>query len=466
MDNVKTQKTVSEKMADFALGLRFEDIPPEVVSHGKMLIEDTLGVALSCQKLPHALAVEKTIEALGSAPVCSMWTKEKKASLSDAVLYNSCLIHGADYDDTHVSSIVHPSAAVAAAAITAGEYVGATGREMFEAMAAGWEIIVRLGMAAEGIFHDVGYHGTAIVAPFAAACVIGKLLKMPREVIINALGICGSQSAGLQEFLHDGSWVKKIHPGWGCHSAVYALFMAQNGFLGPLKVLEGEFGLYKTHTGSNKAIETVMDDLGERWLTTEITFKMYPVCHMAHSFIDCVKRIVRSSGITAEDIKTVECRIENRCYGIICDPDDVKKRPVNDYMMRFSLPYVVAAAVIKGNVSPWEIDPAYAKEPEMIAMMDKVVSVADESKRNPGHFPGWVRITLGDGRVFTEDQRFELGSAENPVKLEDIEDKFRSNLSALYTEEQINNISDMIKSFEELSSASPLLEALRSDARS
>ncbi len=466
MDTEKIYGSVSEKMADFALGLKFSQLPDELISHGKMLIEDSFGVALSCQNLPHAEAVAKAIEELASSGLCSMWTRAETASLADAVLFNSSLIHGADYDDTHVSSIVHPSAAVMAAAITAGEYAGSTGEEMFEAMAAGWEIIVRLGMAAEGIFHDVGYHGTAIVAPFAAACVIGKLLKLPKEVTVNAIGICGSQAAGLQEFLHDGSWVKKIHPGWGCHSAVYALLMAKNGFLGPVKVLEGEFGLFKTHTGSNKAIETVMDDLGERWLTTEITFKMYPVCHMAHSFIDCVKRVVRTNGIRPGDIRNIECRIENRCYGIICDPDEAKKRPVNDYMMRFSLPYVVACAIIKGNVSPWEIDPAYAKDPEMIAMMDKVTSVADESKRNPGHFPGWVKITLNDGRSFTEDQRYELGSPQNPVRLPDIEDKFRANLSALYGEEQIDNILKLINIFEELDSAAPLLAALKAEPRS
>ena len=287
--------SVSDRMADFALKLKLSDVPPEVIEHGKMLLADTFGVALSCQDLPHAKAVAKAIEEMGVSAQCTMWAGGRKASLADAVLYNSCLIHGADYDDTHVSSIVHPSAAVVAAAMTAGELTGADGEEMFCAMVAGWEIVVRLGLAAEGIFHDVGYHGTAIVAPFAAACVMGKLLKLPKEVIVNALGICGSQAAGLQEFLHDGSWVKKIHPGWGCHSAAYALMMAKNGFLGPLKVLEGGFGLYQTHVGKTDAIEHVMDDLGEKWLTCDITFKMYPVCHMAHSFIDCVKRIVRSN---------------------------------------------------------------------------------------------------------------------------------------------------------------------------
>jgi len=460
MTNVKKSESVSERMVDFALGLRFEDIPVNVISHGKMLLTDTVGVALSCQNLPHAKAVLDAIDWLDSSSQCTMWAKERKASLADAVLYNSCLIHGADYDDTHVGAIVHPSAAVVAAALTTGEYVGASGREIFEAIVAGWEIIVRLGIAANGVFHDVGFHGTAIVAPFASACVIGKLLKMPREDIVNAIGICGSQAAGLQEFLHDGSWVKKIHPGWGCHSAVYALLMAKSGFVGPKKVLEGGFGLYMTHTGSSEAVEHIMDDLGECWLTPQITFKMYPVCHMAHSFIDCVKRIVRLNMLAPEDIANVECRIETRCYGIICSPDDAKKRPQNDYMMRFSLPYVVAAAIIKGNVSPWEIDVSLANDPDMIAMMDKVTCVDDDTKQNPGHFPGWVKITLTDGRQITEDQRYELGCEYNPVKPSDVIDKFSSNLSALYSQEKIDRIYSIINSFETIDSVSPLLEAM------
>ena len=226
-------KTISEQMAEFTLGLTYEDIPKDVIDHGKLLLTDTFGVAMACQDLDHAKAVKKTVLEMNSQKVCSLWGTDEKAMLADAILYNSCLIHGMDYDDTHVGAIIHPSAAVVSTAFTVGEMVGATGKQMLEAIVAGWEIIVRLGLAAKGRFHDVGYHGTGIASPFAAACVAAKLMGDTKETLVNALGICGSQAAAIQEFLHDGTWTKKIHPGWAAHSAVYALSLARNGYTGP-----------------------------------------------------------------------------------------------------------------------------------------------------------------------------------------------------------------------------------------
>ena len=108
--------TISEQMADFALCLRYEDIPREHIEYGKMLLLDTFGVAMSCCGLPHAQAVRETVQELNNRTDCTLWGTKEKAGLADAVLYNSCLIHGADYDDTHVAAILHPSAAVVAAA--------------------------------------------------------------------------------------------------------------------------------------------------------------------------------------------------------------------------------------------------------------------------------------------------------------------------------------------------------------
>ena len=171
-----SEKSIAQQIASFALSMHLEDVPQKVIAHGKMLLADTFGVAMSCQDMAHAAAIRKTVEAMGSAPQSTLWGTCEKASMADAVLYNAALIHGADYDDTHVASIVHPSAAVVSTALTVGEYCGATGRQMLEAIIIGWEIIVRLGLAAKGRFHDVGFHGTGIVSPWGTA---NKLWKMP-----------------------------------------------------------------------------------------------------------------------------------------------------------------------------------------------------------------------------------------------------------------------------------------------
>lgn len=460
---MENQPSISEQIASFVIPLKYDDIPPSVIEYGKMLLLDTFGVAMSCQKLPHAESVRKTIEELKSVPVCTLWATEEKASVPDAVLYNSALIHGADYDDTHVAAIVHPSAAVVSTAVTVGEQLGSSGREMMTAIVAGWEIAIRLGLAAKGRFHDVGYHGTGIVSSFAAACVAAKLMKLSPGTLVNALGICGSQSAALQEFLTDGSWTKKIHPGWGAHSAVYAVLMAKHGYIGPKKVFEGKFGLWKTHLGAADGLQEEFCNLNKVWHTAEIAFKMYPVCHMTHSFIDCMLALQKEYHFCAQDIEHAECRIENRCYEIVCDPRENKIHPETDYMMRFSLPYVVAIAAIKGSVGPWEINLNYARDPQVLDLMARIQCINDDTKSNPGHFPGWLKVVTKDGHTYVRDQRFELGTPQNPIKLEDVIAKFNSNVRPFYTNGAIEKIVSRIRCFDTLQGAEELISCLRPD---
>lgn len=454
------EKTVSRKLAEFVLSMKLEDVPEDARNHGKLLMADTFGVAMSCQNLPHAKAVRDTVLSMKSAPQASLWGTDDKVDIADAVLYNACLVHGADFDDTHVGGIVHPSAVVVSTAVTVGEAIGASGHDIYEAILCGWEVMVRLALAAKGRFHDIGYHATGILAPFTAACITAKLMGDSVEVLTNALGICGSQSAALQEFLHDGTWTKKIHPGWGCHSAIYALNMARGGFQGPKKVFEGKFGMWTTHCGNTEGLDTMFDGIGEVWHITEITAKLYPVCHMTHSFIDCMLRAIDQNGFTADDIESVECRIESRCYPIVCTPREAKVRPTTDYMMRFSLPYVVAVAAVTHGMGAAQVDLKYAENPSIQALMDRIKCVDDDTKRNPGYFPGYMTVVLKDGRSFIMDQRYEMGTKQNPLDTGAVSRKLHDNLITLYTPQQIDNILREVNGLDTAENVLSLINAL------
>ncbi|MHC1758443.1 MAG: MmgE/PrpD family protein [Negativicutes bacterium] len=452
--------SISEQIAEYALKDSWDTVPESVRAHAKMMIADSMGVAIAAYSQEHAKAVRQVALNLASKPESTIWGTRKQVSMVDAVLANAALIHGLDYDDTHVESVVHPSASVVSTAFTVGETTGATGQEMLDAIICGYEIIIRLALAARGGFHDRGFHCTGIVAPFASACVAAKLLKMPKTVLVNALGICGSQAAALQEFLHDGSWVKKIHAGWAAHAGIYALLMAQNGLTGPREVLEGKYGLYATHIGSADGVGSVFTDLGQRWRTSEISVKLYPVCHMIHSFSDCVFELQSQHGFTPQDIAKVECRIEKRCYNIVCVPEQAKKRPTSDYGMRFSLPYIVAMSILKGKISPLEVDEKYLSDPEVLGLIDKVECLEDETVKNAGHFPGWVEITLYNGSTYRWRQEYEKGAAEHPIAASDIITKYKNNASAYLNSEQADTLFKQILRLEQLPGISFLLNLM------
>ena len=181
---------------------------------------------------------------------------------------------------------------------------------------------------------------------------------------------------------------------------------------------------------------------------------------MTHSFIDCVLEAREKYEVEPEEVEEIECRIEERCYHIVCEPEAAKKNPQTDYMMRFSLPYVVSVALSKGKVSPWEIDMRLARDSRIGGLMNRVRCVADDGKRNPGYFPGWLKIRLRDGREFVFDQRWEKGTPQNPVDLDAVMEKFSNNLEHFYTEAQIKQLAELLQSFEKMDGAQPLLKAL------
>jgi len=444
------EKLLSERIADFALDLNLDSVPEEVKRYGKMLIIDTLGVALAAYNLEHAKIVRDTIVDIQSKPQSIIWGTKQRVSMADAVLANGSIIHGMDYDDTHVKAIVHPSSCVVNTAITVGEAIGASGEEILNAMLCGWEIMVRLGVAANGRFHDVGYHATGVVGPFASACVAAKLLKLPKNVLVNALGICGSQAAGLQEFLRDGSWVKKIHPGWASHSAIYALLMAKRGFTGIKQVFEGEFGVWRTHLGTVKGLWDTFNDLGKRWYTKEIAVKLYPCCHFTHSFIDCVLALKKEHGFSCNDIDRIECRIIKRFSQVCCEPIEVKRRPTTDYAMRFSLPYLISVAIVKGLVGPEEIDEKYIGNELINNLMDRIDCIVDEKAESPGHFPGWVKVFLRNGKVYEKIQKYERGAPDNPISEDDIINKYRNNMKIHYNTEKTDSVLNSVLNIDQL----------------
>jgi 2-methylcitrate dehydratase PrpD len=451
---------ISEKIAKFTLNTKPHDIPDIVVSHAKLLLLDTIGVAMLSHDLPHARIIEDLVTEMGGKPDATLWGSQYRGQLSNVLLYNSALIHGVDFDDTHVAGIVHPSASVVATAITVGEYVKALPRDILTAIIVGWEILVALAVSAKGRFHDIGYHASGLLSSFASACVAARLMGDSEETLCDALGICGSQAAALQEFLHDGSWTKKIHPGWGCHSAYYALMLARRGYKGPKAVFEGDFGLYKTHTGTIEGLNERINELSRIWRTVEITFKLYPVCHFTHSFIDCALLLRRKHGIIPANIDRIICRIDSRGYSIVCDPLEKKRQPDSDYLMRFSLPYVVAVALAKGRFSSWDIDMALANDPEIKELMQRVDCVMDEKVKNEGHFPGYLDIITNNGDKHHLHILYEKGTKENPITEEDVMLKFENNLLNLYPENRIKVIKKLILDFENIKSISILINEL------
>ncbi len=453
-------ETMSDKLARFAANLSYEDIPERVIEKAKRHLLDALGIGLAATREPYADAVMKTARDWGGRPQATVWRHGDRLPAAHAAMVNASCVHGLDFDDTHTDSITHVSACVAPTALAAGEAAGASGRDILTAMVAGYEVIARIGGAAPGAFHAGGYHATPICGVFGAAAVMGRLMGRTPEVIAHAFGVCGSQAAGIQEFLDDGSWVKRFHPGWASHAGITAAQLAGHGFLGPRKVLEGRFGLYATHLrDAAYDPEILAGGLGERWETLRISFKPYPCCHFNHAAMDAARNLAREAGISPDEIEEVETITPEQILHIVCEPIGHKRRPNTPYAALFSLPYCLAVNVVRGGTTIDDFEEERLNDARVLALAEKVRCSGMASDRFPKYLHGGVRMTLADGRVLSREEPVNWGNPENPMEWKDIEAKFRGNARRVLPESGVDAAVAAVLAFEAAPDASALMSA-------
>ncbi len=444
--------TPAEVLADFSHSLTVSRLPAAVVANAKLRILDTVGIALASTRQDFAGPLLRAVGGWGEAPkAATVIGTARRVPAASAALANGALAHGLDFDDTHTGSITHASACVVPPALALGEAQRLPGRDVLVAAVAGWESITRIGAAAPNAFHARGFHATGVCGTFAATLVAGRALRLGPRKIVHALGVAGSMAAGIFEYLEDGSWVKRLHPGWAAHSGVIAATLAANGFTGPSTVFEGRFGFFRTHLGDTAYdLARVTKDLGHEWETLAISFKPYPCCHYNHAFIDAVLGLVRTGTVRADDVERVECRIAPGQVPIVCEPVAAKVRPRTPYDAQFSLPWAVAVALIDGQVTLDSFSAKRINDPRVLALAERVVHVADSTSDFPRVFPGWVVVRLRDGRVVEARERVNRGSPENPLAAEEIRAKFRDNAGRVLPRTAVAELESLLEDLERL----------------
>ncbi len=383
--------TLADRLAAFAADLRFEDVPPAVVDSVKLRILDVLGIALAASTHEVGPPLRAGLESWAGRGDCTVI----------GALTNGTLAHGLDFDDTHAASVTHASAVVLPTVLALGEAAGLDGRAVVTAAVAGYEAIARIGMAAPGAFHARGWHASSVCGTLAAAIAAGVCERLDRERLVAALGIAGSFASGVMEFLEDGSWVKRLHPGWAGQAGATAAALARARFSGPATILEGRYGLYRTFidtTPDPRPFET----LGQTWETLAIGFKPYPCCHYLHAFLDCALALREAHRLAPEAIDSIECLVPPAGMPIVCEPRPAKLRPRTPYDAQFSLPFSVAAAFIDGRVG---LD-TYAAER------------LDDAR---------ILVRLRDGRRVEAHEADGRGGPARPLPEGAIVEKFRDN---------------------------------------
>ncbi|WP_436775844.1 MmgE/PrpD family protein [Yinghuangia sp. YIM S09857] len=452
-------------LARFADDTRRGPLPEAVTDDVVGRVLDTVGNCVAALELDHPdephLAVLRASRRAGGAPEASVPGFADRFPADRAALVTGTLAHALDFDDTHLPSVLHPSASVVPAALAAGEAAGARGADLIAAVAAGDEVCVRLGLASydpvlrNSVFFEKGFHATSICGTVGAAVAAGILYGLDSDRLAHAIGIACSMGSGVIEANRTGGTVKRIHCGWAAHAGVTAAQLAAEGVTGPPTALEGRFGFLRAFLDDAwdaTALAAGLDRMDEpaAWELLRTVYKPYPSNHFTHPGIDCALAL-RSRGLDPDEVERAELGVAAAPLRTIGEPRDQKVRPTTPYHAKFSGPYTVASALLGGGGLGLHLDdfaPAAFTDPRRLALAERVAVVADPQcdEEFPLAFSAVLRVRCRDGSVLEHRVRSSRGGPGSPLSLDDLETKYRLNAARVLPDDEVTALAARIRS--------------------
>lgn len=452
---MSTNATPAQRFAAFAASVAGSGLDEELRDDVTRRTLDFLGNCLAALPERPAEITTNVARSWGGTGESTALGLSTALPAPSAALINGTLGHSLDFDDTHLPSVLHPSAAVLPAALAVAEQVGASGVAFLDAAAVGIELTCRLGMAGydeelgNSVFFDRGLHATAICGAIGAAVAAGMLHRLDADTLTSVIGIAASMGAGVIEANRTGGTIKRVHCGWAAHCGVAAADFARFGLTGPPTVLEGRFGFLRAFCGDAFTIAHVTSDLGTRWELPGIFFKPYPCNHFTHAGIDAALRL-RQRGITADDIRSLTLGVPAPVLRTIAEPPEDKARPQSGYHAAFSGPYTLAAALLGGGglgVSHGDFTDSAVADPRRLELAAKVACVADEecTRTFPNQFPAVLTAELADGATMSERITHNRGGPQRPLSDDELTTKFTVNAQRVLSTQAAQRVADEVR---------------------
>ena len=409
----------SQDLARFASELKYSDIPESVLSRCEDLLLDTMASILAGSTARAVKSVAKFAALMGPSTGPSQdFVNRRGTSPMFAAMVNAASAHVVEQDDVHNGSVFHPAAVIFPPALAVAQSIGASGQEFLTACVAGYEAGIRigefLGRSHYKIFHTTGTAGTV-----ASAVAVGRLLKLDPEQMLHAIGSAGTQAAGLWEFLRDAADSKQLHTAHAAAAGLTAAYLAQDGFTGARRILEGLQGMAAgMSTDADPA--KLVDRLGTRWALAETSFKYHASCRHTHPAADALQSVMREHGLKASDIASVVTHVHQGAIdvlGPVVDPQTV-------HQSKFSMGTVLALIAIRNSADLAGFDAAL-NNAEVEAFRDRVSMALDEEVDTayPQRWIGKVTVHTHDGRTLSGRVDEPKGDPGNSLSRAEIEEK-------------------------------------------
>lgn len=415
---------LTRQLAGFLATLRPDDVPAATREILRKALVDALGCGVHGLALPWTRKITDFALSQAGPQEAVLWGTGERVAALNAALAAGTAIHAFDFDD-HSRAKIHPAAVVVPVIATLSASCGADGPRMLAAMAAGFEVMNRVSLAANpGPARMRGWHLTGTCGTFAAAAAACVLMGLDASTTASALGLAGTQSAGVWAFTADGAMSKRLHPGRAAQAGIFAAMLAKQGFEGPRFILEAEDGSF-LHTMSDQPRPgEITRGLGTEWRADGACFKPHACCGSNHACVDAAIGLMDDNGLVVGDIERVEAGVADvviRQTGFDYQADTV----LNAQM---SLQYDIAIGMADRQALLEQFTPERIADPAVFALARRVAVVRDEELDAiyPEVYAGRVTLMLKDGRVLTRCVKYSKGMPENPMDMDEIVRKYRS----------------------------------------
>ena len=446
-------------------GTRYEDIPDAAVESAKKEVLDSLATALGGSSKAGVGELVDMVKEWGGSKQSTIIAYGIKCPAPNAAQVNGTMIHALDYDDGHQVALVHIGCVAVSTSFAVAERMGkVSGKELITAVAIGGDFMARLGLASRPGTSALGsgWHPTTLFGFLGAAAMAGRIMGLDEGKMINALGLAYHQCGGAGSGVGDGALAKRMGPGLAAKAGITAALMAERGITGERDPLEGRTGLFNTYMGGDYDPKILTADLGKRFEGVNIGDKPYPCCGLTHACIDAALVLVARHDIKVDQIRDITVYGGQSVYGL-CQPPEVKRAPRTIIDAQFSVPWVVATALVKGKVTVDDFTDEAIKRQEILKVAGKVTGRLEPAMSRHGVGPGGVIIKMKDGTEYTEEVEHCLGSVERPMTFEDCMKKFRECAACSIKPlpaDTVDKVIEMVGRLEKLDDATKIIRLL------
>lgn len=391
-------RSYSETAGAWYGGLQYGDLAPQVVQGTKRLILNALAIAIAASRTEsYGDIAARSCD--GQPGPCDVIGTGVRASATAAAVANGILFSCLGFDDSLPETLIHVSAATVSCALALGQGRPVTGREFLTSVAGGNELVCRIGLVAPLQFHKHGLHPSGIIGAMGAAFVAARLAGLSGDKMRDAVGIAGNMASGINQSWVDGSHAQFVDSGWAAAAAITAAQLAAAGLDGPAQVLEGRFGLFRSHLQDRDVrldFDRMVAGLGERWHCLDIEMKRYPTGHVNLPFVDAMLQL-HADGVRAGQVRRITATVAPWMMPVVCEPVAEKRRPASDLHAKVSLPYTLAETLVRGRLGAGSYTREDLHDPAILEVVDRTDCLPDPVAPGSDVYKGAVRVEFQDG---------------------------------------------------------------------